>query len=157
MSMGNGVEVRKFIIVQILEPERLQQSWPKKNQNIALILQIIGIEAGPISGSFTNYVREEGLIECKDIGIDEHGFELGKNDWGLGLGEEWIPNDYKDVEEIAVGHTHELCKPECPVIAEAMMAQKVHEEASSKSDPTARQSSISFLSYASTDRMGVSE
>ncbi|GLJ10759.1 hypothetical protein SUGI_0134420 [Cryptomeria japonica] len=62
-----------------------------------------------------------------DIGLQENTEETLDNDWGLGHGEEWIPNDVWDVEEVMAYAAHTNCGLECPVVVRAVMAQRMWE------------------------------
>ncbi|GLJ26244.1 hypothetical protein SUGI_0504300 [Cryptomeria japonica] len=73
--------------------------------------------ARPEDFELGQFVREEGLLGRRDIGVDEHGFEAEGNDWGLVAGELWTPNYGRHIEEITAAEAHSRCGRDYPVVA----------------------------------------
>lgn len=98
-----------------------------KDRNIAFLLQVTGILSNFGNAWKKRYVEAEGLNGCQDIGFLKNGEEALDNDWGLDHGEEWILNDYQNVEEMVDSKVHVDCGMECPMVARVVLARKMEE------------------------------
>lgn len=91
MSLSNGAKVRKLVIVNSLDFESLQATWPVISRNIDFLLKASGIQIRFTSKWREKFLRDEDLVGGDDLGILESVELMGGNDWGFGLGEEWLP------------------------------------------------------------------
>lgn len=117
MSLGNGLEVPKFIVVLLLKSMELKKLWREIERNITFIMHAIGISRNQLEGWVQEYVNVEG-IEGKFWAIDDE-------DWELGAIEEWFENDFRDMVEMDNHPTHQACGTDCPVVLNAIMARKM--------------------------------
>lgn len=116
MSLGNRVEVKKFPVVRSLNPVRLEKLWDEKEQSIMFLLKAAKMMKTPPKGWVQQYLVEEWL--ARKVVADDDG------DWELGMGEEWVPNDSRDLEAKVSSPTHVNYGLDCPVIANYMAYMK---------------------------------
>ncbi|GLJ26518.1 hypothetical protein SUGI_0512920 [Cryptomeria japonica] len=98
-----------------MEMENFNRSRAKKNQNLAFWLFVTDNLTWPKTYDLGKFMREEG------------------NDWGLGKGELWIPNDMRLIKEIVAREAHVGCDQDYPVISQATATQSLYENISGSS------------------------
>lgn len=95
MSLGNGVEVWKKVIVNSLDFNSLETSWLVLNRNIEFLCKISGILPGFTTAERSTFIQKERFSGREDIDIMANGDIVEGNSSGLGCGKEWILDDVR--------------------------------------------------------------
>lgn len=80
MSLGNRTEVRKLVIVNSLDFDTLQATWPVITRNIDFLLKTAGIQNGFTSDWWAKFLHDKELAGADDFGILENGDLVVGND-----------------------------------------------------------------------------